>query len=108
MEIGKLNRLIRIEKRIATPDPRGGEVVTWQLVVNAWANVRSLNGIETLKSDAIASTAKYSMRIRRREDVDATCRVVFKAQNFNILAVLPDEQGREFIDLACETGGNDG
>jgi len=94
---------------VETQDTDTGAVAkTWQDVATVWANVRYLNGIETLKADTTISATKVSIRIRFREDVVAKWRVVCALTNFNILAVLPDAQGQEYVDLACDTGANDG
>lgn len=102
MEIGKLNRRVTIQ-RPATGDYSDGQpAIGWTDVATVWANVRYLNGIETVKADAATSVSKASIRIRRRTDVLPTMRVVLGTTNFNIQAVLPDEQDRERLDLACE------
>ncbi|MDQ0035927.1 SPP1 family predicted phage head-tail adaptor [Variovorax boronicumulans] len=106
---GTLNRRVKLQRLVETQDPDTGAVVkTWQDVATVWANVRYLNGVETLKADTTISAAKVSIRIRFREDVVAKWRVVYALINFNILAVLPDAQGREYVDLACDTGANEG
>jgi SPP1 family predicted phage head-tail adaptor len=35
-------------------------------------------------------------------------RATYDGRTFDIKAVLPDSTGRRFIDLACETGANNG
>lgn len=76
----------------------------WVHVATVWANIRYLNGVESLKSDAPVSVARASIRIRYRSDIDASMRVVHRDRVLEIRAVLPDESGREFVDLVCETG----
>lgn len=109
MRIGTLNRQVKLQRLVEAQDPDTGAVTkTWQDVATVWANVRYLNGVETLKAAAPTSIAKASIRIRFREDVEPTWRVTYGATIFSILAVLPDAQGREYVDLACDTGANDG
>jgi head-tail adaptor len=60
-----------------------------------------LNGVETLKSGAVMATTKASIRIRPRV-VTTAMRAVVGVTEFNIINVLPDEQNKDFIDLACE------
>lgn len=108
---GTLNRRILIERKQVTEDPLGGEIVQWVPLAGdgmLWANIRFLNGTETVKSDTRTATAKASIRIRYREDIEPTCRVKHRGVIFEILAVLPDLQGREFVDLAVETGATNG
>lgn len=106
MEIGKLNRRVAIQSLVAGQDEIGQPTMVWTTLATVWANVRFLNGIETVKSDAPVSVAKASIRIRRRTDVTAGMRAVLGSTIFDIRAVLPDEESRERLDLACEQGAN--
>lgn len=102
MQIGKFNRRVVIESQSATQDDIGQPVLTWTTLATVWANVRYLNGTESIKADAVTSAAKVSIRIRRRTDVTSAMRVTLGATVFQILAVLPDEQDKQRLDLACE------
>jgi SPP1 family predicted phage head-tail adaptor len=113
MKAGPLNSRVLIQHLIDAQDEIGQPVQTWANLIatgdgKVWAHIRYLNGIETVKSDAPVSVAKASIRIRRRTDVAAAMRVVFGSTIFDIKAVLPDEESRERLDLACETGQNPG
>lgn len=102
MRAGQLNRRVTIQQLVAGQDEIGQPVQTWSTLATVWADVRYLNGLETIKADATTSIAKASIRIRRRTDVTAGMRVTLGATVFNIAAVLPDEESRERLDLACE------
>lgn len=113
MKIGALNRQVALERWASTRTPSGGQTEpAWVPIANVWANVRYLNGSETLRSDFPVGSARASIRIRFREDIDPTCRAVYmrgaEATYFDIKAVLPDMVGREFVDLAVEEGVNRG
>ena len=108
MEIGRLNRRIVIERPTLTQDDTGAYTTVWTQIASPWADIRYVSGLEAVRSDAPVSISKASMRIRRRAGVDATCRVLYDGKVFDVKAVLPDEQGREFIDLVCESGQNAG
>jgi SPP1 family predicted phage head-tail adaptor len=77
-------------------------------VDTVWADVRYLNGRQYLTSNAEANAATASVRVRYRADLRANMRLVFGATVFDIVAVLPDEEGRDHLDLACATGANNG
>lgn len=102
MQAGKLDRRITLQRLTDGVDEIGQPVQAWANVSNVWANVRYLSGIQTIKSDALVSIAKASIRIRRRTDVVAGMRALLGSTVFEIKAVLPDEQGREWVDLVCE------
>jgi SPP1 family predicted phage head-tail adaptor len=43
-----------------------------------------------------------------RRDIDAGMRVVLGESIYDIRAVLPDEEGNEYLDLACALGASEG
>lgn len=104
MDIGRLNRRIRIERHDGSldalngPDPDG-----WKLVVEVWANIRHLSGVESIRSDQASSFVRASMRIRYRPGIDAAMRVVYRGQVYEIKSVLPGEEHRDRLDIVCET-----
>ena len=102
MKAGMLNSRISIQQLSTGTDAIGQPVTTWADFASVWANIRYLNGIETVKADAQTSVVKASIRIRRRTDITPAMRVVFGTTTFQINAVLPDEQGRQHIDLSVE------
>lgn len=109
MRIGMLNRQVSLQRKVLAQDQETEALVeSWVEVAKVWANVRYLNGTETIKAATPTSIAKASIKIRFRKDVEATWRAVDGAVIFNILNVLPDAEGREHVFLACETGGNNG
>ena len=108
MNIGALDRRVTIERRAVVDDPLGGEIITWVLLATLWANFRNTTGAEAIRNDVQVGTTKASIRIRYREDIDQTCRLLHRGLVYQIEQVLPDQQGREYVDLVCSTGANDG
>lgn len=102
MDTRDLKSLVTVQVLQAGQDSIGQPVTTWATFKTLRANIRYLNGLETIKADAQTSVVKASIRIRRRTDITAAMRVVFGATTFEIKAVLPDEQDRERLDLSCE------
>ena len=107
MEAGKLNRRVTVKQLASGQDEIGQPVQTWENLIptgdgGVWAHVRHLSGVETIKADADTSSVKASIRIRRRTDIDAGMRVYLGAVVYEIKAVLPDEEARDRLDLACE------
>lgn len=103
MDSGSLNRRIQIERRGAAVDDWGQPLPeSWVLHVKLWANIKHLNGTETIKADAPTSVVRASIRTRYRLDIDAGMRVVHGSKVYSIHAVMPDEVSREHVDLVCE------
>jgi SPP1 family predicted phage head-tail adaptor len=102
MEIGKLNRLVTLQQPSTTQDAAGQPAPTWSDLASVWANIRYLSGMETIKAGAETAVVNASIRIRYRSDVTAAMRVSIGETVFQIKAVMPDEAGRQFVDLAVE------
>ena len=102
MESRRLNRKVTIQHLVEGQDEAGQPTQDWAALATCWANIKHLSGVETIKADAQASAVKVSIRIRYRSDVTAAMRVVLGSTTYEIKAVMPDEAGREFADLACE------
>ena len=104
MIVTKLWARITIQRPVTTQDAVGQPLVQWENVCSTWADARHLRGMETLRADQPAATIKASFRIRHRDGLDSTMRVLFQGNPYNVLAVLPQGR-REVIDLACERVG---
>lgn len=108
LRAGRLNKRVKLQSPGESRDEIGQPIPGasgWVDIADVWADIKYLNGTETLKSDAPVSVARASIRIRRRAGLVANMRVLHGSTVFDVRAVLPDEAGREFVDLACETGG---
>ncbi len=115
MRAGSLNRRVRIDQRSGSgtlSDP-----LTWVPLATVWGNVLLLTGKETLSSDSDVASATASMRIRYRTDIANGMRAALlkyvdgapvDEAVFDILKPLPNYGSREYTDLACTTGANDG
>ncbi len=107
MRAGDLNRRITIQRRGTATDAWGSPVSgaeNWVEVGKAWASIKTLSGLGTIKADAQASTVKASIRVRWRTDLTAGMRVLYGSTVYDVQAVLPDVAGREHVDMVCEVG----
>lgn len=105
---GKLRNRIVLQQPGTARDAAGQPVAAWVDVATVWADILYTNGIEAIKGGAPISVARASLRIRYRSGITAGMRAVHGATVFDIKAVLPSEATRAFIDLAAETGANQG
>lgn len=108
MRAGDLHRRVRIERNGGGFDDLGQPIEGWTEVATVWGNVRMLTGKETLMSEADVAVASASIRIRYRTDITNGMRAIVDGVVFNIGAPLPDLAGREYVDLPCTTGSNNG
>ena len=105
MQAGSLRDRITIQRRQAG-GALGQPSKTWEVVDQAWANIRFASGSEAIRSGQPASEAKCSIRIRWRTGITADMRVVSGGVIYEIEAVLPDGQRRQYVDLVCKVVGN--
>ena len=113
MDAGNLNRRITIQSRAQTVDAAGQPTFTWTDVVTVWADIRGATGMGAIRAseprDGVAvELNSYSFRIRYRTGLDAGMRVSFGGEYYDVKQVRMDFAGREWTDLVCELGGNDG
>lgn len=97
-----LNSRITIERPSTGQDAIGQPIDGWTEVIKLWADIRGRRGIEVIKSDKPTAVVSASIRIWYRTGLDASMRVVHGDTVYRILALLPDEQTREYLDLVCE------
>lgn len=102
MRAGVLNSLLTIQQNGTSVDELGQPIEGWTDVAQVWGNVRHLRGVEAIKAGAVTSTVSASIRIRYRPDLNAGMRVLADGRTYEIKAVLPDMQRREYVDLVCE------
>jgi len=98
-----MNDRVQILKRIPGRDSAGQPVETWPVLRPVWANVKFQSGAGAMRANADLSIVKCSIRIRVRRDVDASMRVRHLGIDYDIKAVLPDSEDRDFMFLVCES-----
>jgi SPP1 family predicted phage head-tail adaptor len=102
MQAGSLTNRIKLYALQSGVDAIGQPVDVWTEVATLWANIKHLNGVQAIKSDADTSIVKASIRIRKNTSVNAGMRVIYGTTVYQIDAVLQDEAGKQYTDLACK------
>lgn len=102
MQAGRLNRRCTLQQPGTTTDALGQPLEGWTDYDTTWCNVRHMNGSEAIKAGAVTSTVSASIRLRYRVDLKASMRVVANGVVYEIRAVLPDFQRREYVDCVAE------
>lgn len=108
MQAGKLDRFLRIERKVETRNDFNEKVLGWELVAEIWATVKDLSGREYLQSGAIQSEVKTKIFLRYRAGVEAGMRVVDGGDIYNIEAVLGRDRRSNMLTLMCSRGVNNG
>lgn len=97
-----LNDRIELLKRETGRDRAGQPVESWPVLRATWANVKFQSGAGAMHANADLSIVKCSIRIRVCRDVDASMRARYQGVVYEIKAVRPDSDSRDFMFLVCE------
>ena len=112
MKAGKLNTLLQIEELTGVPDEVNQLVEAWTLFKEVWGDIRGANGLGVIKeSEGVGKAiSRYSIRIRYKPNagINVGMRVNHHGEIFSIVQIQHDFAGRDWTDLVCELGGNDG
>ena len=102
--IGKMRRLISIERASEIPDGAGGFETTWSEIGTAWAWFKTMSGNERLYGMQLENPVTHKIYIRYRTDIDERDRIVYQGRYFNIRALLDLEELRRYIEITAEEG----
>ena len=104
MRAGDLDRRITIEQSTDTADSFGTPVPGWSELDVVWAKVRRRFGREFLEG-GVQAEADIVFTIRYRSDVTHAMRVVYDADNYDIVSII--EVGRqEGLEIAAKAHVN--
>jgi SPP1 family predicted phage head-tail adaptor len=107
MDARRLNVRVLIKQLVDAQDDIGQPTQVWANLISdsdgkVAANIKHLSGIETIKGGAETGVVKASIRIRRRTNVTPAMRVHYSTTVYEIKAVLPDVERKDYMDLSCE------
>ncbi|WP_231408994.1 phage head closure protein [Ralstonia solanacearum] len=108
MDIGRNNRRVELQRRVQGRTPSGQPTDGWETVARPYARPLGQSGREAMAAGKETATRQVSLRIRYRTGITAAWRVIYDGQIGDITAVLPDEAGREHVDLLVEIGASRG
>jgi SPP1 family predicted phage head-tail adaptor len=99
MNLGKLDRYIRIESKSVTNDPDfGSEIITWSTYKECWASVQDIlsNNQEATKTDLRLSTRPCKVLTHYDSGINETMRIVMLDRDDRLLQIVsvPAEIGR--------------
>jgi SPP1 family predicted phage head-tail adaptor len=119
VDIGKLNIRLTIQEKVQLRDSWGQASTTWQTVTaigtsgKIWAWAKTQTGLGIISAERQAggrevSEVQVSFRVRRNALITAGMRAVYSTFIFDIKQVVPALEHRDYIDLVCSTGTNEG
>lgn len=108
---GRLNRIITIQQRAQSKDAEGGIVDSWSdFAANIWAERNNSGGTEksATRQGGVIADKTVIFTIRYLLGVTEQMRVVCDSKYYNIRHINDFKDGRVFMVLTCDNGGNDG
>jgi|688.fasta_scaffold171439_2 SPP1 family predicted phage head-tail adaptor len=102
--LGKMRERVTLQQESNTADGYGGQVLAWSDVATVWAKVEPLSGREQIEADKLQGVVNTRITIRYCSDVVPGMRLVWNSINFNIRAVICEEERDRFLQLTCERG----
>lgn len=100
MRIGKLDRLITIQRAVMSPDDMGGRRITsWDEVAKVWSEWKKPRTTISEVDGGFASVQTYEVTIRYRGDVWSGYRVLFDENTYEILHVSAVDRVSETLTL---------
>lgn len=97
-----MNHRITLMRREVRKDAAGQPVTDWVDVADVWAHVLFQSGAEVLRANSDVAVKRASIRMRARKDIDASWRVRYSGEEYDIKSALPDVD-RSFIFLVAES-----
>jgi SPP1 family predicted phage head-tail adaptor len=104
MEAGRLDKRVTIQSQASTRNSIGEPVQTWSDVATIWASVEPVQGREFWAQQQVQSEVTTRVRIRYREGVTASMRVLYGSRVYDIRSVIDPKERHEEMQLMCSEG----
>lgn len=88
-----LKHRVELRRPVIVRDPKGGKDTHFELVDEVWAEVKSLDGRESVMDHIMEGESVYRVRIRPRTDIGASWQIGHGALELNITAPPSDPDG---------------
>ena len=102
MNAGILNRRIVIQTKVPTRGASGEEVIVWSVVAIVKGSAEPLRGQEYLEATRLQADLDIRFRIRYRDGIKPSMRVMYDDRYFNIVSVIHVKEQRREIQLMCK------
>lgn len=98
---GELSHRVTIQHKTTTYDDYNYETEAWTEYKKLWSKVTFLSVKDGLTAKAAGSETTARLKLRKRDDIDSSMRVLFDEQTFQIVSPpKPDnENGRIYMTL---------
>jgi SPP1 family predicted phage head-tail adaptor len=98
LDIGKMRERVTIQSPSEVRGRSGETKLEWSASATVWASVEGLSSRDILQAQQANVIATHRIRIRHRDDVTHTHRIVWRNRTMEIASVT-DRMGRETLEL---------
>lgn len=98
IDVSKLRRRVSIQTYTST-FTKGVESRSFSTLASAWCSIDALSGRELEASQALTADVQFKIEMRYLSTVKPKMRVIYGARQFEILAVLNDENSHVWTRL---------
>lgn len=110
MNVGELNKKIKILKRVLSTDENGFEVEDWIDFKTVWANINNLNGKESIQAQQLKPEISKKVTIRYIKDLDTSInpnvslefKAIYKNNNYNIKYSVNIKEENRYLEMLLE------
>ena len=104
---GELCHRVTIQQKTTTYDEYNYETEAWTEFKKLWGKISFLSVKDSLTAKAAGSETTARLKLRKRDDIDSSMRVLFDRQTFQIVSPpKPDnENGRIYMTLELSLVG---
>jgi SPP1 family predicted phage head-tail adaptor len=108
LDASRMTERITLQERTGGVDVLGQAQESWSTVAEVWAQAQPLRGREYFSAGQMQAAVDVRFRIRFRDDVLPTWRVLWRSQPHDVVSVIDVEGARECSELMCLAGVRDG
>lgn len=102
--IAELTERLTIEQRARTADTGGGAAASWTHVATVWAKVTARPRGEDLESEGRRALTVFELTIRRRTDVTAAMRGLWRGKTLYFRGMAEEGPQRPYMTIAADDG----
>ncbi len=99
---GNLRERVVIEQRLSDRDSRGGATGKYVYAGEVWAALMPLVANALTQAEAISAMPRWSVTIRKREDIDPNVRLTWRGKYLTVRGVISDPREPAQMVLTCE------
>lgn len=102
MEIGPLNKRVKLQYETQTADDMGGFTVVWTDAATVWAAIWPTSAKELTQSMQTDMVITHRIRIRYRSSFIPSYRIKFGDRYFNIISIINPSERNEYFDIMAK------